>query len=77
MPIPQYVLQLSFGSPRIMDLHEIIDDPMEGATLIAKAFLSRCQCAKVLHSLGNHLAIQTYYNPPDIPSTVLNVKVNL
>lgn len=57
--------------------HKVLDDTMEGRSLISKALLSSGQGPEVLSSLGDSLAVETKDDAAERFLAVLNVKVDL
>uniref|UniRef100_A0A8C5EZD5 Uncharacterized protein n=1 Tax=Gouania willdenowi TaxID=441366 RepID=A0A8C5EZD5_GOUWI len=54
--------------------HEVRDDSMEGAPLVAKAFLSSAESSEVLRRLRHHVSTELHDNPADGVPTGGNVE---
>ena len=57
--------------------HKVLDNAVEGRTLVSEALLSSGQSPEVLGSLGGRLAIETNDNATKLLITVGNVEVDL
>jgi hypothetical protein len=53
---------VTIGEVTALD-HEVLDDPMEGASLVSEAFLASGQCSKILDSLQRWSA---FMPPPNV-----------
>jgi hypothetical protein len=57
--------------------HEILNDTVEGRTLVSKVFLARRQRSEVLNGLGHGLAVQTHHDAAHGLVAMADVEVDL
>ena len=57
--------------------HEVIDDSVEGASLVAKAFLASAELPEVLGSLGDDIVIELEDDAASLAATNVDVEEHL
>lgn len=57
--------------------HELRNDPVEGAALVAEALLPRAKLPKVLRGLGNHILAELHNHSPGRGPSNVYVKEHL
>jgi hypothetical protein len=67
---------VSVGKVTSLD-HEVLDDTVEGGSLVAKALLASCQSAEVLSRFWDGLAIETDDYATHLFPAMFDVEVDL
>lgn len=67
---------ITLGEVTALD-HEVLDNAVEGRSLVAEALLASGESAEVLSGLGNRLAVKAHGNTTKVLITVLEVEVDL
>ena len=57
--------------------HELLDDAVEGGSLVAKTFLTRGQSPKILSRPRDRLSVETNDDPAEMLITMRDVKIDL